>query len=224
MNWLRRLYLLVRIELLVNQKKWLLKAGIFALLFWLFGDLGSGLPAFQIALFIGGLSFTAQSMGALNQPHEAQQYLLLPASAAEKVFAKWLVTSLIYTAFVSLIYILFIGLTKWLPWIHQDHYMPPWNISFLLAMARYFVFHAVVLCAAVYFRKHVVLKIVLITGLAFLIFGHWMTSMLWDDPRQISNTAHLLSFLAQDIRFIFWYLLAPICWVASYMRFKNLQV
>ncbi|MCC5932843.1 MAG: hypothetical protein JJU35_01275 [Balneolales bacterium] len=131
---------------------------------------------------LAGYYFTSRLFQAMHRPESGWQLLMLPASAAEKFAAAWLLTAPVYTlaAFLFLWLLKFL-LMLMLNVIAGTAFVVPALISVpdLNMVQSYFFWHAIFLWGAVFFKSHHFLKAantaVASSLLVFLLFiGGWM--------------------------------------------------
>ena len=240
--------LLIR-QISVNYRTWLIATGAITGFVMFVGTLnlifdvenldaesifGFVLPVF----FIGGFIFTSMIFSELHSPHRGYLYLMLPASALEKLVSAWLVTSVLYVLFASCIiwlinlYFIFIAevfTTKYVELVNL------FSFDILKIFGIYMVFQSIFFLGAVYFRKINFLKTIL-SGFVFVViitvYSGLLSKLLFGSASFDNKTAldissmnytaeHVLKPLAE---YLFWFALAPFFLIVSYFRLKERQV
>ena len=123
---------------------------------------------------IGGLILTSNLFNEIHNRSEAFQYLTLPATNAEKLFASWITGSFIYTLAAATGIFLLSLLLEFMEALdtgmwNQMHLFNPISTNFLNTASGYIFYQSVFLFGAIYFRKNNFLK-TLLAIVAFL-FG-----------------------------------------------------
>lgn len=242
-----RLGLLMRMELRKNFK------GILITLFVIFGILFIGFvidnvfnsysvydahnSAYAVFLLLGGFIFSSMSFSDLSSPLKRSIYLMLPASNLEKFLAGWLISCV---GWIVLFTLLFIPHTLFINSIGSLFFK---NVSFMAfsplsvipvnAIMYYIVLQGVFMVGAVNFRGYVFLK-TLFTLLIIAAFGGILFYMSVADlahsnlecsvercsPTQVKEFCQMW----EVIKLVFWWGLAPLCWVLTYVGLKDQEV
>lgn len=215
---------------------------------------GAGKPHqifyFQV-LFIGGYLVSSRTFREIHDTQKSYAYVLLPASTLEKFSQRLLSTSLVYTLGTLTAYLAVAGLCELLNKLLFGFSLPlfnPFNRVTLLILAGYLVSQSVFVLGSVYFRKTAFLKTlltlfllgVLLGVLAYLglvlllpdyfdglkpsddlnLYFEYMERQGW----QGGGVIGVFRAAAVAARIFFWGLLAPLCWVLSYRRFRRVEV
>lgn len=173
-----------------------------------------------------GLIGTGYAFKELGKAEEAYSWLALPASLLEKYTIRAILTSIGYFLSTTLAYTAFAktleGLFR-LRYSQSDIYVNPLDIPFspfdsvvLDYLAVYITAHSIVLVGAVYFRSiaYVVVVLVIYELIGMTIF-----------PAIDMGIADIHLEIIKSIgRFPFWWLIAPVCWVAGYHLLKKANV
>jgi hypothetical protein len=195
---------------------------------------------FHVILFAGGFIFTSQSFNELQKPEKGYHYLTLPASHLEKLFTKWLFSTIIYlvAAYLALYVIALIGSGLSVALLKADFKFPALQNYEPFRMAGiYLVLQPIFLLGAAYFKRHSFLKtlltiivIALITGIfttiaSYILFG---SSGLESSNFAGSNTPIPHIVFTETIphlsKILFWYVMGPFFLIVSYFRLTERQV
>jgi hypothetical protein len=203
---------------------------------------------FSVLLIIGGLILTAGIFKDLHRKETIGGYLLLPASALEKVVARILIAGIGWALFALVWYLLFSFLSEGVNMLvfgRTHELFNPITGSVWLSIANYLVVHSIFLVGAVYFRKLHFLKTVFtlfVAGLAVSIVGMLAVRIVFADyfheafrfineetlgPALESlflGTGGFMRFLSWVGRIVYWAVLPVLCWVTTYVRFREVEV
>lgn len=189
---------------------------------------------YAFTLLIGGFILSSQAFHDLGKSLRRQAFLTLPVSALERVLAMWFLTSLGWIVIFTTTYTLYTLLANSLGhWIFQFVTFVPFDPlgSFALAtMQYYFVLQGLFLLGSASFRGYALPKTIaalLVIGLIALVLiynllkeafmnGHECQGAECDLLQQAgSHTVWELAKLA------FWWLLAPVTWVLTYLSISE---
>ncbi|MFO7729293.1 MAG: hypothetical protein R6V86_00870 [Spirochaetia bacterium] len=211
-------------------------------------EIGHHLSTFSTILFIGGFIVTSGIFKEVHQRESAQAYLMLPASPLEKTVSRILISNIGWILLTLLWYsaysYLSAGITELMA--GQHHYLfNPFQSRFWLIIANYLVVQSIFLVGAIYFRKAQLFKTLLTLFAAGVIFSILMAVLvrvvfdpyfsgmfMIDNAELIGPMFEDMPFRFQDsikvlmvIRNVFyWGLLAPVAWLITYIRFREVQV
>ena len=200
---------------------------------------------FPLTLMLGGHIATSLCFREMHNPKRGYMYLTMPGSLLEKFAVKLLLTSIGWAILAVVVYWIFsvlaAGLTSLLLGMAHPVF-DPFHRSVWWFVRLYIVTQSVTLFGAVYFRKlHLVKTILSITalaivlallagGLARLVFtdyfrGGWLS---FDDSAfNFADGQRLEAFYSKVldvIVFVFWWVIAPILWVAAFLRLRDTEV
>ncbi len=244
---LSRFWLLLKMELFRSKKGLLVIFVIsFGLLF--FGGLlldcamekkriFDGHPSnYVFHLMIGGFILSSLAFNDLSNTLKRYHYLTLPASTLEKFICMWLLTSLgwitvftisytIYTLIANAIGAALFSDMKFLPF-------NPLGISSLNTIKFYFVLHGIFLVGAAYFKGYVFPKTLFALILFFAVGSILAYCIMGDEfinhDCGVGECAVLHEVISHDIsvvlQWIFWWVLAPTCWINTYLGLKEQEV
>jgi hypothetical protein len=206
-------------------------------------------PMYYPLLFIGGYIVTSLTFKELHLNGQSVFYLTLPGSGLEKFLSKLLVTSVGY-AFGSLFFYTAIssaaeGINR-LIFGYGHPFFNPFEGTTMTVIAVYLVTQAVFLVGSVYFRKLAFIK----TNLYIWLFGIGLAIvvgvvgwLIFRDyaigPRielepyfqRLGDSGEMQAVLVpraekfgQVAKVLFWGVMAPVCWVISYLRLRETEV
>ena len=200
-------------------------------------------------LFLGGYIITSLVFKELHLDGQSVFYLTLPGSTLEKFLSKLLVTSVGY-AYGSLFFYTAVssaaeGINR-LIFGYGHPFFNPFERATMIAVAVYLVTQAVFLVGSVYFRKLAFIKInlyiwlfglvvvILVALTGWLIFRDYaIGNRIELEPyfQQLGESGEMQRVLgpmaekfAQVAKVLFWAVMAPVCWVISYLRLRETEV
>ena len=191
---------------------------------------------FTWLLFIGGV--WVSSLGFKNAHDKQSNYffLMLPCSTFEKFFDRMILTSIVYALVILIFYTLFYwAIAGFNLILFRENYFfiltpflpETWNTIWL-----YIVIHSVFLLGSIYFKKHSIIKTVLVITCIGIILSLFMLllskiflhSLIIGNTLFAPNLTNTGSVISYALRFLFWIALAPFCWIVSYFRLKEIEV
>jgi hypothetical protein len=247
---IQRLILLIRRQIILNKKSWLMAAtsiiGVFILISVIviihndevnehyFYPRVSLLKFTLTALFLAGLIFTSKSLSELHSSQKAPGFLTLPASNLEKLLSIWLLTGpgfiLFSTLTVLLIRIIAFGFTP-IPYSLEEGESWLTFHSTQTAMV-YLLIQPVVLLGAVSFKSKPLLKTILTLLTALLTLGLFTAGLIWllfGASRELQDAAIDFSIFIDKFHFkqllsILSWIWAPFFMLVAYFKLKERQV
>lgn len=214
------------------------------------GNIQSGhhTEMFAPLLLIGGFIFTSTSFKELHRKETNQNYLLIPASPLEKVLAGLLRSSLGWVIFVALWYGVFTLISLAFGELILGRHFPltsPLNRRMLEVYANYLVLQSLFLVGAVYFRKNnffktifsmflfmIVFSVVIVFFFRIVFASYFEGFMMIEENTLFGpmmeiflyRNEGLFKFLEGLSKVVYWGLAAPIAWILTYVRFREVQV
>jgi magnesium-transporting ATPase (P-type) len=200
-------------------------------------------------LFLGGYIVTSLIFKELHLNGQSVFYLTLPGSSLEKYLSKLLVTTVGY-AFGSLFFYTAVssaveGINR-LIFGYGHPFFNPFERSTMIFIAVYLVTQAVFLVGSVYFRKLAFIKTnlylwlfgivvaILVGVIGWLIFRDYAVDRHIElEPyfQRLGDTGQLQGVLEpmaekfwRVAKVLFWGVMAPVCWVVSYLRLRETEV
>jgi hypothetical protein len=206
-------------------------------------------PMYYPLLLIGGYIVTSMTFKELHLNGQSVFYLTLPGSSLEKYLSKLLVTSVGY-AFGSLFFYTAVssaaeGINR-LIFGYGHPFFNPFERTTMIVIAVYLVTQAVFLVGSVYFRKLAFIKtnlyiwlfgivmVILVAVIGWLIFRDYeVGNRIELEPyfQRLGDSGQLQAVLGpmaekfwQVGKGLFWGVMAPVCWVISYLRLRETEV
>jgi hypothetical protein len=227
-----------------NRRSWLIGFGAatgFILAIWLLPLILASDPGHQYSFehlqgtamllyVLGGLFLTSNLFGELHTPSSSYQFLTLPATTFEKLFAAWLISSLLYTIIVMTGLIGLSFIVESVSAIHTGTGISytlfnPFSDDALNSIGNYFVFHSFFMLGAVYFRKNNFLKTFLSLILLFFLLISISTTALLIMGDSVEAVVEIKLFdNMSGIQILFWTVLTLFILFLSYIRLRNKQV
>ncbi|MFO7849794.1 MAG: hypothetical protein R6V67_07535 [Spirochaetia bacterium] len=215
--------------------------------------LGEGSPdyhreIFNSILFIGGFIFASGVFKEIHNKESNQAYLMLPASAVEKVLSRLLIVSAGWVLFTILWFTAFAALSEGLNSLifgRSHELFTPFSAWVWKQAAHYTVVQSVFLLGAIYFRKLHFFKTVLTGAACALVFSllagilvrlvfadYFTTTLIIGNGEGISLISEELTavFTGVSVRlaplkdFFYWVVFPLFCWTLVYIRFREVQV
>ena len=191
--------------------------------------------AFQ--LLICGFILSSLTFNDLGNTLKRYQYLMLPASTFEKFMSMWLLTTVgwvvmyttVFTAYT--VFANFIGglIYSYLTYVPFDPFS-----EFSLATVRYYlVTQGIFMVGATHFKGYVFPKTLIsliVFGMVLALIGYFILYGLPDAGMEQCVTefemleGSALHTLWGMLVWMFWWVLAPLCWVVSYFGLKEKEV
>lgn len=253
----RRLLLCLRRDIVPNSRSFFVVLGSAVAFFFIISAMdivvGDKDPEFQQnlfypILFLGGFLFTSGIFKEVHKKESILPYLMLPASAVEKVLSRLLIVSIGWIVFSFLWFTAYTALSEGFNslFFGASHKLfNPFTADVWRAAAHYVVLQSLFFIGAIYFRKLHFFKTVLslgvfaiflsiITGLLIrLVFYDYFTqSIMLDGGATMSSMLEVLSVrlidLAEKLRplkvVLYWIVVPLFSWSLVYIRFREVQV
>ncbi len=190
--------------------------------------------SYSFALIIGGFILSSLSFCDMTNSLRRQSYLTLPASTLEKFLSMWLLTSLGWIFLHTIVYTVYAFVANLIAPVFFSQvsfgaFSPLEELS-LKSMQYYFLLQGIFLVGAVHFQGYVFPKtlftLILVAALCGTIAYFIMAETFMTDHECTSASECVLLKRIEShgiCRFItlFWWLLAPLCWVIAYVGLKD---
>lgn len=190
---------------------------------------------------IVGVLFTSLAYKDLLHVNKTYAYLTLPVSNFERMLSMLLLTTVIYTAFFILYYSVYATLLNALGMMISQlefAFFDPTVAPVPKAIKLYLVIQSVFLLGAAAFKKFpflftlltlflaaVALIIVTLILVRIIFADHFVSNVRLEMNRHISSDMeHYLADVLKILENAFWYALAPLCWVITYLKLKEREV
>lgn len=182
-------------------------------------------------LFIGGFYISSLAFKELHDNARSYIYLMLPCSNFEKFLNKLLLTSLGYVVALSCCYFMLSLIISGISLLLFNEHQPlfnPFHTDILLSIRAYLIWQSIFLLGSVYFRKHVMSKIIFtISCFAIILLGFASCTsslVLNTDTFLFFSYSHWFDAFPHLIKAIFFFLLAPFCWFVAYLRLTEMEL
>ncbi len=249
---LKRIFLLIRNYLLLNATMLLIVVGVVGTLVILISGLGASLRSgtnlharlYLVVLYLSGFIITSRAFSELRDERSAAGWLTLPASTLDKFASRMIITSVGYTLGVMAVYLLIAllseGINMWL-FDYSHALFNPFSPMILKGSAVYLVLQSIFLVGAIYFRRFTLIKTILFLSVlsvviilfvilaSKLILGSQFSAMLrhesyfqWALMSKMCKE-EIAGVLAIGFRVLFWFIIAPLCYVICYYRLKEFE-
>jgi len=187
-------------------------------------------------LLIGGFILSSLAFNDLSNPLRRYNYIMLPASTFEKFVSMWLLTCAGWIILFTLAYTVYALIANSIGHLFFK------NMTFLAfeplakvtvnSIKYYIVFQAVFLVGAVHFRGYVFPKTIftlLVFGMVCgLIFYLIMADIIHSDFECPGDFNPLqggtLGQIWQVVMWLVWWVMAPLCWIITYIGLKEQEV
>ncbi len=203
-------------------------------------------------LYIGGFIFTSRAFRELYNSQKSYTYVTLPGSLLEKFIERWLLTSLVYALGTLFVYFVIAVISEALNQIlfgYTNALLSPFSRTFLVGTAAFLVIQGIFLTGAVFFKKNALIKtILMITLFAIVLLMIMILAVSLISPehfrgfhwsnQEFNSTPGLAKWLNMPefnlilvgkkieygLRILFWVILAPFCWLISFLKFRKIEV
>lgn len=233
---IQRFALLIKLDLATNYKTILtFTTATTSLLFFYFlispannitGNFHTDL--YNILLFVGGFWVSSLAFKELHDLKKNYIFLTMPCSSLEKFSCKLLLTSLGYVLALSIGYFILsviINVFSLLILKQSQPLFNPLHPGILAHIYYYIILHSIFLLGSIYFKKNVMSKILLtISCLLILLFvlitigARFFLVLNTFSFTPFANYERWFGLIPNFAKAIFWFYLAPLCWLITYLR------
>lgn len=189
---------------------------------------------FAITLLAGGFILSSLAYRDLGNTLRRYRYLTLPVSSFEKLLSMWLLTSIGWIVLYTVIYTLYTFFANTIGQLIYSELtyktFDPFDPFAFKFIRIYFVLHGIFLAGAAHFKGYVfpktLLTVILYGAVCGLITYFIMKDMFNFEPSsdQCMLEGMPVYQLWLTIQWLFWWLLAPLCWVITYLGLKEQEV
>jgi hypothetical protein len=237
---LRRLSLLLRNDLVRDQRTLLIVSAIVAVIA-LFGPAGAVYlnytgagfyrTVFLIALFSVGTVTTSMAFGDLHGRATSTAFLLLPATALEKTVARLLMSTVVLIAYLLLFTTalsLLVEVLKLTAFGGDNVVFSPFDRVVWSVLPHYLVVQSLFFLGAAWFRRLNYIKtllalVVIVAGLT--AFGVSVTWSVADGGLRVESDSYVdLDWLVGVLYYAYVVALPLFCWFVAWLRVKETQV
>jgi hypothetical protein len=241
-----RFWLLLKVELFRSRKgvliTFVVTFGLLFIGFILENMLGSSrifddhTSSYTFFLLVGGFILSSLAFSDLGNSLKKSHYLTIPASAFEKFFSMWLLTCIGWIVVFTCLYVIYCILANSAGHLFfRNITFVPFDLfssASLNSIRYYIIFQGILLVGAVHFKGYVFPKtlftIILFGMLCGLIFYLIMARIIhtgYDCPANYNpfEEKNMLQ-IWQGIKWVGNWILAPLCWVITYIGLKEQEV
>lgn len=243
-----RFWQLLKLELFKSRKGVFMTFAVtFGMLFFLDLLLGTVLEqtkvvhehteSYAFPLLIGGFILSSLAFSDLGSPLKRYQFLALPVSALERFLSMWLLTSVGWIVLFTAAYTVYAWLANPIGQLLFSDVafkkFAPFGSFTLSAIKYYFVLQGIFLVGAAHFRGYVLPKTLLVLIVCAAVCG----TIVYFTMKDVFLAEHecdgydcvLLQGIAVHsvwtiVKGMFWWVLAPLCWVVAYLGIKEQEV
>jgi hypothetical protein len=194
---------------------------------------------FAFSLILGGFILSSLAFHDLGNAVKRYHFLMLPVSPFERFVCMWLLTSVGWIAVFTSLYTLYTFAANAIGGVlFHDMIFPvfdPFGRFAINAIRSYFVLQGIFLVGAAYFQGYAFPKTLFVLIIFLTVFGA-ITYLIMKDAfftdHDCGTTPGDCALLNEMIRhdaavvaqWLFWWVLAPLCWVAGYLGLKDQEV
>lgn len=210
------------------------------------------LKLYFMLLYIGGFIVTSRAFKELHNSQKSYTYVTLPGSPMEKFAGRLISSSIGYALGTLVVYFVIAAISESINQLlfgYSHALFNPLSRIFLIGVSAFVVIQSVFLVGSVFFKKNSLIKTILmltilaiaLSVIAVLIarFVFWEsfeglqpTKQEFNSLRELSDwlsiTEGSLRLVGRRlwliIRILFWAILAPLCWIVSYLKFRKIEV
>lgn len=193
--------------------------------------------SYAIPLLVGGFILSSLAFNNLGSNLKRQHFLSLPVSAFERFLCMWLLTSIGWIVLFTFTYTVYTWLANPIgQMLFSDvafKKFAPFGSYTISAMRYYFVLQGIFLVGAAHFRGYVLPKTLLVLIVCAVVCG----TLVYFTMKDVFLTGHECDgddcVLVKGIgahsvwaiaKGMFWWVLAPLCWVVAYLGIKEQEV
>ncbi len=224
---LSRLHKLIMIDIKSNYKTIILIAAtIFLFLFIMLSHETNPIDNYYFILYAGGFVITSRIFNELHDPQKASVYLMIPCSNLERFLNKWFLSAIYYAMGTLLICYLYSLISAILNGFSDRHPIDIFSPSLWIEIWKYLILQSVVLLGAITFKKNPLIKTTFVLGLlsAVLSLFSLLVGWLFFYPNHLGQGIYMIENSLRGWHFIFWIIIAPICWYITYLRITEYEL
>lgn len=192
--------------------------------------------SYAFTLITGGFILSSLAFNDLSSTLRRSTYLTLPSSTLEKFISMWFLTCVCWIIIFTLVFFVYTLIANAIGYLLFSNmtYMAfnPLGKIPVNAMKYYFVLQGVFLIGAVHFKGYVFPKtlfaILLFGMLCGIIFYFTMSDLFQPNGEYIAAYSAMkgtpLFKVWEVVQWMFWWILAPLCWVITYLGLKEQEV
>lgn len=192
---------------------------------------------YAASMLIGGFILSSLAFTDLGNSLKRSNYLTLPASTFEKFLSMWLLTSVGWVVLYTLTFWLYTLLVNPMATLlfRSITFQPfePFGDFSITVIQYYFALQGIFLVAATHFKGYVFAKTVFVLVLFVLVAGIVSYFLMRDsflvEHECTPGYCEILESIEVHegwllVKSLFWWTLAPLCWVITYVGLKEKEV
>jgi hypothetical protein len=196
---------------------------------------------YAFTLIVGGFILSSLAFNDLNSTLKMYHYLTLPVSTLEKFICMWLLTCVGWVILFTTVYVVYAWMLDVIGHLLFSHLtyeaFEPLGAFATKTMKVYFVLQGIFLVGATHFKGYAFAKtlftLVLVATVCGTIIYFMMVDLFVADHQCSSDEngvncdilnkmdVHPVWFV---IQWLFWWTLAPLCWVITFFGLKEKEV
>lgn len=186
-----------------------------------------------LAIGIGGFVITSMAFSDLAHTTRRNGYLTLPASIFEKLLSVWMLTCVVWSVMLIVLYVPYTWcvaqLTDTLFKSRAQFDFNPFNEELLGALRGYIILQGIYLIGAIQFRGYAFAKtsltILIFMAVCGLIFYWIMADVLPFDEVCVSQMGTMEASMVYKfwlaLGWLYYWAFAPLCWWIAYLSLKE---
>ena len=197
---------------------------------------------FPTAFIITGFLLSAGVFAEIHNTQKNTSFFMLPATIFEKFISRLLLTTIVFVPLAVVFYLALNLISLLITKIFTGWGFPilnPFDPDMLNIMAVYLVTQSLFIFGSSFFKKHAFMKtgvslftlgiiLAIFAGIIFrIVYRDFFQGMVFLDHHPFSDTVAMEDFgntLLAIIKSLFWFILAPLCWILSYLRLSEKEV
>ncbi len=192
--------------------------------------------SYAAALIIGGFILSSLTFNDLSNPLKRYNYLMLPASTLEKFLSMWLLACVSWVVMFTLAFIVYALAANTIAHllfsnITYQAFDPLGKIP-MNAIRYYIVLQGIFMVGAVHFKGYVfpktIFALLLFSIVCGIIFYITMSDLLQLNGEYINEYSAIKGTPLHKAwiftQWLFWWMLAPLCWGITYFGLKEQEV
>ena len=192
---------------------------------------------FAGSLLVSGFILSSLAFSELGNPLKRHQFLVLPVSAFERFTSMWLLTSVGWIVVLTLVYTLYAAVANVIGQMLFSEIeflaFDPFGSMALSSMKYYFVLQGIFLAGYAHFRGYALPKtlvaLVIVASVAGLLVYFLLRDVFFSEHECNGADCILVNEIGEHgvwlgMQVIFWWLLAPFCWLMTYLGLKDQEV
>ena len=96
--------------------------------------------------------------------------------------------------------------------------------SLWLNIGKYIILQAIILLGGITFKNHALIKTTLSLGVLFFLLFSTITIFTWIFCPNCPQAWQLITQTLHSIYFTLWIVIAPICWIVTYLKLTEYEL